>query len=1388
MRIRSLLAHLLLALLLLSLSLPHGLAAGRPGPASPAPDATGGAPAYRKDKLHPALRRQVDEAPPGSLHTVVIQGRGARGLWAMGQRPDEAVAALKAAAARSQGPILSYLRARGAQVLSQFWLIDAVVARVDLATLQGLTRLPEVTVILDNFAVAAPPVARTASSPGDGELTWGLQQIEGSRVWGELGFDGSGIRVAVLDTGVDISHPDLAGKMHSDNPGDPAYPGGWIEFDESGRPVASNPHDSDAHGTHVSGTVLGGGSSGIRIGVAPGAVLMHGLVLPGGGGSFAQVVAGMQWAVEPTDSAGNPAGQRAHIASMSFGAMGLRSEVIEPIRNMYHAGVLPIAAIGNCGERCVGSPGAVFEAFGIGATEEDDAVAAFSSGDLIAKRGWESPAEEWPDEWIKPDLSAPGVRVLSAVPGGGYESWAGTSMATPHVAGAAALMLSANPGLSPALLLQTLAETSFFDDRYGEARPNLRYGWGRINAFAATAHIAYNSGIRGVITDGATGAPLDQATIRLAGTGRTAQSGPDGSFSLVLPEGLYDLTVERFGYAPAAISGVTVAAGAYATVSAALLPLPTGEVMGTVSFSRTGYGIPGVSVRVTGIPIRTETLTDADGAYRIRLPVGSYRLSYSSHGFAAEQRAEVAIAAESTALVDVALDSLPRVAVVGDVEGMLSRFLSQQGFLAEPVWWEVADQIGDYSAVVVNLPFEAMGDQFTYLVDAAAAHGVGMLFTKGYWYGWGIDLLHQYYGDPGIVGFDWDWSPLYLEVSGEQPDLLPGRTLGERFMLMDCCPDIGWFDGYSGSPLLNLHSDSRAFNQGAAYRQNETNRHVLLASFGVNWWQGPAQWTPPARQFFADAIRWVAKPEGTGPKLVRYNLTASPQTALWYQSVAVSVGVKNVGDQPGMQPLMLAVGDQWEEPQWVELNPGEYQTFHFIVQREPVGTYKVTTGHLSTSFRVRAPRVSLSASSLYVPPSGKGRNADPGEPAIPLIGAQVDLVRGGKVISRGKLDAAGSLTFDSTASRDAYTIVVRHLEYGYNKPRHYLLTLPVSVEDDTAFDLVPTAADVTELAVTLGAKGPSHHGSLFLSGGALGRAAFQVPAGTLVVTPGAYRLANVMAYDVPGAQWAYASEWEEMLLAPGPQRYQFGGDLALQLGNVRGQAAPRVHVSWQMVDGYGHRMAGLYRVTAGAFGPTSLRVIADAATWPATVAATASALVRPVLTLTNPAGAIEQTGSIGWAERPRLITMETAQVRTGQYGLALEADTGPYMGLLRKTATLQLPARALSRTLLMPGDSFDVTVEFDAGSAGEMTLAEQLPPGFQIIKQSSLPVAQYRDAIWTWQPTGRNAYRSGQTVRVTYTVRIGADAAAGTYALTGAVLQGSSSRLVAGPQSVQVVR
>ncbi|RSS39133.1 S8 family serine peptidase [Streptomyces sp. WAC08241] len=286
-------------------------------------------------------------------------------------------------------------------------------------------------------------------------------QIGTPEAW-EAGLTGKGVKVAVLDTGADLTHPDLAGRV--------AESKSFIEGEE----VA----DRNGHGTHVASTVggSGAGSDGKEKGVAPGAVLAVGKVLSDeGSGTESQIIAGMEWAAKDVD---------AKIVSMSLGSPE-PSDGTDPMAQAVdtlsaETGALFVIAAGNSGAPgSIGSPGAADSALTIGAVDSDDRAAYFTS---------QGPRHG--DQALKPDLSAPGVDILAArsqlTSGSGlYTAMSGTSMATPHVAGVAALLAERHPDWTGARLKDALMSSSKPLDATAYA-----LGAGRVDVPAAiSAHV-----------------------------------------------------------------------------------------------------------------------------------------------------------------------------------------------------------------------------------------------------------------------------------------------------------------------------------------------------------------------------------------------------------------------------------------------------------------------------------------------------------------------------------------------------------------------------------------------------------------------------------------------------------------------------------------------------------------------------------------------------------------------------------------------------------------------------------------------------------------------------------------------------------------------------------
>ena len=351
-------------------------------------------------------------------------------------------------------------------------------------TRDELSRLPSevdnIAAVYRNQTVVLPPRARSTAVPrvvwDNRGHTWGVARTGALACWGAYKARGARVKVAVLDTGCDSTHPDLKGKVV-----------GFCEFDASGRPLGRTTRlarDSDAHGTHCAGSIAGGNASGRWIGMAPEARILAGMVLPEGSGTEAQILGGMQWALD----------QGADIISLSLGGLRLGPMVLDTYTQMIItanlAGVPVVVAVGNEGSQTSGAPGNDYFAFTVGATDVEDLAAGFSGGRTqVVEQSRYIDAKDLPLVYSKPDVSAPGVDVLSCVPGGGHEVMSGTSMATPHVAGAMALLLSALPGLRSLSgadrvnVLQQLLISSVKE--LGEAGQNHRYGFGRIDVLHA---------------------------------------------------------------------------------------------------------------------------------------------------------------------------------------------------------------------------------------------------------------------------------------------------------------------------------------------------------------------------------------------------------------------------------------------------------------------------------------------------------------------------------------------------------------------------------------------------------------------------------------------------------------------------------------------------------------------------------------------------------------------------------------------------------------------------------------------------------------------------------------------------------------------------------------
>ncbi len=285
------------------------------------------------------------------------------------------------------------------------------VDQTGLASLSNDDRVAQVT--------GAPPISpiwpeRVAAATLKETVTWGLKALKAPQFW-DQGVKGRGIRVGHLDTGVDGKHPALKAAIAD-----------FAEFDTLGTLTNPSPapHDTGEHGSHTAGTIAGRPVKGRNIGVAPEADLVSALVIEGGN-VVARVLGGMDWAL----------GKGIRILSMSLGFRGWWNNFIPIIEILRSKNVLPVIAVGNEGPGTSRSPGNYPNVVSVGAADEQRLIANFSSSQKFART----------DDALVPDLVGPGVAIVSSTPGGKYKEMDGTSMATPHIAGLAALLMQAAP-------------------------------------------------------------------------------------------------------------------------------------------------------------------------------------------------------------------------------------------------------------------------------------------------------------------------------------------------------------------------------------------------------------------------------------------------------------------------------------------------------------------------------------------------------------------------------------------------------------------------------------------------------------------------------------------------------------------------------------------------------------------------------------------------------------------------------------------------------------------------------------------------------------------------------------------------------------------------------
>ncbi len=341
------------------------------------------------------------------------------------------IVTLKKITGSNASVVKSFLKSRLVREIHSLWIIGGMALKADPATIRELATRPDVESIRLDATLAAPqPLAAGGAGAPDG---WNLSDIRATDFWA-MGHTGTGVVVATMDTGVDVDHPDLTARWRG---------GANSWFDPNGE--HATPFDAAGHGTSVMGIIVGGDSSGAPIGVAPGAQWIAVKIFDDAGfTTYSKIHLGFQWLLDPD---GNPAtDDKPDVVNNSWGLREFVNDCVtefEPdIAALKAAGIVLSFSAGNEGPYPASSisPANYAEGFAIGATDDTRTIASFSSRGPSACNAR-----------TYPEIVAPGVNVKTAdlTLGGtfpdSYTYLSGTSFASAHVAGAMALILSADP-------------------------------------------------------------------------------------------------------------------------------------------------------------------------------------------------------------------------------------------------------------------------------------------------------------------------------------------------------------------------------------------------------------------------------------------------------------------------------------------------------------------------------------------------------------------------------------------------------------------------------------------------------------------------------------------------------------------------------------------------------------------------------------------------------------------------------------------------------------------------------------------------------------------------------------------------------------------------------
>ncbi|MEZ4912187.1 MAG: S8 family peptidase [Saprospiraceae bacterium] len=408
----------------------------------------------------------------------------------------------------SQSSLIAYLKEKKIQ-FRPYYLINGIAITSDLVTLYTLSCRNDVKQIIYDVPLRMQDITeeRVQNNLRNLQPEWGIIKIKADSVW-KMGINGNGVTVGGLDTGVAWEVEPIKRQYrgykndslvdHNYNWHDAIHEHDTHFPDSTANPCGISilaPCDDNNHGTHTVGTMIGQDTIN-AIGVAPGAKWIACRNMERGYGKLSTYIECFEWMLAPYSEGNEPNPDYApHVINNSWycsveeGCTEASYEIFNmAIEHLKAAGIFVSVSAGNDGPSCgsaIGPPGFLEPSFSVGATNDRDTIASFSSrGPIVIDSSFR----------MKPNVVAPGARVRSVIRNGGFANFSGTSMASPHVCGVVALMISANPALAghvdiiEGILEATAVPLTAQDTCFGFSAlevPNPIYGYGRIDALAA---------------------------------------------------------------------------------------------------------------------------------------------------------------------------------------------------------------------------------------------------------------------------------------------------------------------------------------------------------------------------------------------------------------------------------------------------------------------------------------------------------------------------------------------------------------------------------------------------------------------------------------------------------------------------------------------------------------------------------------------------------------------------------------------------------------------------------------------------------------------------------------------------------------------------------------